>query len=93
MPAQTVRQKLEDILVNQFIVWPKDAATILDEVIERPDQEAMRGRWNDPIAGYPTQMYAVWSIVVVEQAIAWLKKNKPQSVALRMLEASAKAGE
>lgn len=80
-----IRQKLEEMLVANGL-WDDEAQHIMDQAEKDESLEAMKGRWNDDIEGYPPQLLAVTWMSVKLQAKKWLEDNKPQHFALAMFD-------
>lgn len=58
-------------------MWPEDADKIMQTAMDAPANEAMRGRWNDDVSGYPIVMMNVLTLSIRFAASKWLAANKP----------------
>jgi len=70
----TFAQKLVDLL-EQNGMWPDEAKTVAEIVKSDVANEAMSGRWNDDISGYPATMVAILWISAKTTALKWIDEN------------------
>lgn len=76
----TIREKMEQKL-QENMLWPAEAVSVMDAVQDEPSAEAMQGRWNDSADGYPPQLLAVAWLTVQHTAAKWLAANAPMHFA------------
>lgn len=74
----TFKQKAIELLMSRGM-WEHDAATVFEQVESDPANEAMKGRWNDDVSGYPPQMINVLWFNVKRNAAEWIAANQPQA--------------
>lgn len=74
----TFRQKAIELLYSNGM-FREDAEKVVQNVIAHPSNEAMQGRWDDDIAGYPPQMLNVLWFTVKSFAVEWIDENCPQA--------------
>jgi len=74
---KTIRNIMEENL-QEYGLWPDEAASIMDHIETEKVAESMKGRWNDTAEGYPTQLLAVSWMTVQHVAAKWLETNAPQ---------------
>ena len=60
-------------------MFQTQAEKVMDEHINDPANNAMEGRWNDDIEGYPPQLLATVFVGIELTALEWIKKNCPNA--------------
>lgn len=80
----SIRERLEAELVNHGL-WPEEATETLNKAEVAKENEAMKGRWNEDVTGYPPQLMSVLWLSIKTTAKEWLKAEKPNHFALAML--------
>lgn len=84
----TIRQAIEEALVNTFGLWPDEATAVMDDVMARADDPALRTmaeRWNDQLIDYPPTLLPVVLLSVRKIARIWLDEHKPMHFAKALL--------
>ncbi len=79
----TVREILEEFLVNHRL-WPEEASLVFDRT-----QWNFCGagvKWSDSSEAYPIQVYIILQMCVRRAAIDYLREEKPEHFALKLLE-------
>ena len=86
--AMTFRQSIARHLANNLL--GEDAIGAVLAALER-DRDEMRGRWDDTPEAYGPQGGVVLTVTLEmhaeAEALKWLRENKPQSIAISLLEA------
>ncbi len=77
--AQAILKHLED---NGL--WGDEPAKVLAAMKASPANEAMQGRWDDDVAGYPAPLMAVLIMGANRAAVEWIDANKPKHFARAM---------
>lgn len=60
-------------------MFETQAKAVMEAAMADPVNEAMQGRWNDAVDGYPPQMQAVCLVSIKSQALKWIDQNCPQA--------------
>lgn len=82
----SIKEKLQAELVNHGL-WPQEAEAIVAKVEADPANEAMGGRWDDSLDGYPPSIWALVWLSAKTNAVAWIDANKPEHWARAMFAA------
>lgn len=80
----TIKEKLEKMLHDR-IMWPEEIKAVMDQFMVLEQNVAIR--WDSPTEGYPSELIAALWMCLRMEAIDYLKKNAPMSIAITALEA------
>lgn len=72
----TFRQWAENFCVQNGM-FPQQAKEVVERLIDSPASEAMAGRWDSNVDGYPPQMRSVILIGLKNEALSWIDQNLP----------------
>jgi len=81
----TIREKLVDLLFQNGI-FENDAKEIVQSYIDCSMGQAMEGRWDDEVEGYPIATISVLWAGTKAMALEWISKNCPSHWAKPLLE-------
>lgn len=84
----TFKAKAIQLMVNNGM-FESDAAKVFEQVEADPANDAMKGRWNDDVNGYPPQMVNILWLSVKRNAAEWIATNQPQAWYRPMFEDNA----
>ena len=74
----TFKEKMVELLHGQGM-FQSQAEAVVELVIADPANEAMKGRWNEDIAGYPPEIVAVLWLSTKHTAREWIAENCPRA--------------
>ena len=74
----TFESKLTEMLIERGM-FEQQATEVMQRVKTDKASEAMKGRWNDDVSGYPEQLLHVAWYDVKQHALAWIDENAPQA--------------
>ena len=73
---------IKDWVVNYCFergMFEDQALAVFEAVKASPANEAMEGRWNDPVDGYHQAILNVLALSVKQEAVTWIEKNLPKA--------------
>jgi hypothetical protein len=86
----TFKDKAQQML-TECGMFDNQADAVIERVIAAPENEAMRGRWNDDTEGYPPVMFNVLWLTVKRHALEYIEETCPQAWFKPMFEETAEA--
>lgn len=81
----TFRDKAKEILKARGMS-ENQAEAVMERVEAAPENDVMRGRWNDHVEGYPPQMFNVLGYTVRRHALEYIEENCPAAWFKSMFE-------
>ena len=74
----TIRKWAEEYLFKRGM-FEDDARVVVQATVDAKGSEAMAGRWDDEIEGYPPSLLALLTMALDREALAHIDKNCPKA--------------
>lgn len=74
----TIKDKAEQMLFERGM-FKEQAEEVVRRVMADPANEAMQGRWNDDVEGYPAPLMAAIWLSVKGAALDYIVENYPKA--------------
>ena len=82
--SMTIREKPAEHLTDNGL-WPAEAEEVINAYRDGDAYpEDQRGRFEDAVEGYPSQMLAVMIVAVRAESVRWIDANQPEHFARMM---------
>lgn len=84
----TIREWAEDYCFQRGM-FPDQAKAVVEKAMEHKANEAMKGRWNDSIDGYPKPLLVALTLSINDAAVAYIEEKCPKAWFKPMFDGSA----
>jgi hypothetical protein len=68
---------IEDLTSSGFS--PDQALEVFSQLVERPEQASMKGRWDEDYTGYPAPIFSILLVAIRNIAFEYIKENMPNA--------------